>query len=194
VEPSLANIRRAPSDGTPGRGCAFCAARRVDPEAAETLMRAAGLEPLGPYPGGQIPWACRCLKCGTVVRPQYANVRLGRGCINCADFGFQASEPAWIYVLRHDEALAIKVGITNQPQHRVGKHHADHGWRAVRLWSVDGTLAQRAELEIVRDWRRAGLPPAMPKGTDGYTETVSMMSVEVDDLILEVERLIRESA
>jgi len=47
-------------------------------------MRAAGLEPLEPYPGAHSPWRCRCLTCGSEVSPQYANVMSrGRGCDVC---------------------------------------------------------------------------------------------------------------
>ncbi|MBD0675794.1 hypothetical protein BU198_35160 [Streptomyces sp. CBMA156] len=61
-------------------GCAHCRVK----EAVE-VMRAAGLEPLEPYPGVTIrPWRCRCGGCGSVVTPNLRNVRrTGKGCRPC---------------------------------------------------------------------------------------------------------------
>lgn len=42
-------------------------------------MRAAGLEPLVPYPGAQPKWLCRCVECGTEVTPRYYNIKNGWG-------------------------------------------------------------------------------------------------------------------
>jgi hypothetical protein len=43
----------------------------IDPKAAETEMRAAGYEPLVPYPGrSNDAWPCRCIKCGHEGRPR----------------------------------------------------------------------------------------------------------------------------
>ncbi|MYS17876.1 hypothetical protein [Streptomyces sp. SID4982] len=54
------------------------------PKALET-MRAAGLEPLEPYPGNATPWRCRCTGCGRETTPTYSNVNGGSsGCRFCA--------------------------------------------------------------------------------------------------------------
>jgi hypothetical protein len=75
-----------------GEGCcmrcgieASAAGRRADAEEAAALMRAAGLEPLKPYPGGNHrPWRCRCMKCGAEGAPTRANISRGQGgCVNC---------------------------------------------------------------------------------------------------------------
>lgn len=42
-------------------------------------MKAAGLEPLVPYPGSAAPWLCRCTRCGDEVSPQYSGIRNGQG-------------------------------------------------------------------------------------------------------------------
>lgn len=48
-------------------------------------MRAAGLEPLEPYPGSNTAWKCRCLKSAHLVAPTLGSVRSGRtsGCRRC---------------------------------------------------------------------------------------------------------------
>lgn len=50
-------------------------------------MCAAGLRPLGPYPGAAVPWQCRCLQCGEVVASSVRAVRKGHGgCGSCGQF------------------------------------------------------------------------------------------------------------
>ena len=46
-------------------------------------MRAAGLEPGGPYPGAAQPWPCRCTICGRDSEPRYGTVSKGTGCRYC---------------------------------------------------------------------------------------------------------------
>lgn len=83
--PSLSSIRR-------GSGCKFCGemkARRsrLMPEAdAIALMRVAGLEPLGTYPGAHRAWECRCTICDRLVSRTLSSVRSGTGvgCSYCA--------------------------------------------------------------------------------------------------------------
>ena len=59
--------------------------KRMEPEVASAVMVAAGLEPLGPYPGkAVVPWPCRCLECGSDVSPTYNAVQQGKGCRVCA--------------------------------------------------------------------------------------------------------------
>jgi hypothetical protein len=53
VVPTLGGIRA-------GRGCRYCAGQGpIRAEDAVTQMRAAGMEPLEPYPGITQPWRCR---------------------------------------------------------------------------------------------------------------------------------------
>lgn len=48
-------------------------------------MRAAGFEPVEPYPGlAKAPWQCRCTRCGGTPSPTLTNVRQGGGCQSCA--------------------------------------------------------------------------------------------------------------
>ena len=66
-------------------GCAWCAGQKVDPDEAVAVMRAAGLEPLEPFPGSNVPWRCSCTKCGKEVQPRFGGIRGGQGgCIWCA--------------------------------------------------------------------------------------------------------------
>lgn len=85
VAPRLGNIAN-------GQGaCRECGleathqALQLDPTAAASLMRTAGLEPLDPYPGVDARWRCRHEACGTEVHPTYSNIKAGQGgCAKCA--------------------------------------------------------------------------------------------------------------
>lgn len=73
------------------RGCLKCSYRErrakliKDEATAVNQARAAGMEPLEPYPGGGRPWLCRCLGCGHEGRPRLANLKSrGTGCDWCA--------------------------------------------------------------------------------------------------------------
>jgi hypothetical protein len=78
VTPQFGNVRAGHA------ACGYCAGRKVDPVAAEVVMRAAGLVPLEPYPGSGQPWRCRCDRCENEVTPRYAAVCRGAGCRYCA--------------------------------------------------------------------------------------------------------------
>ncbi|MFF2073541.1 hypothetical protein ACFVXG_02170 [Kitasatospora sp. NPDC058162] len=75
-----------------GAGCRQCgrtaAGRRrraAGRERAEADMRAAGYEPLDPYPGARVRWRCRHLPCGRTVHPRLFKIRAGGGgCLGCA--------------------------------------------------------------------------------------------------------------
>lgn len=47
-------------------------------------MRAAGFEPLEPYPGSETAWRCRCTTCGAEVTPRLSGIRVGYGCEPCS--------------------------------------------------------------------------------------------------------------
>lgn len=59
--------------------------RKLTFEQAAEIMRAAHLEPLEDYPGGQAKWKCQCLQCGKTVYPSFASIRNSQG--GCRDCG-----------------------------------------------------------------------------------------------------------
>lgn len=61
-----------------GSACKYCAKKYIDPEDAIAIMIQAKLEPLVPYPGSQVAWKCKCLRCGREVQPAYTTIQ-GRG-------------------------------------------------------------------------------------------------------------------
>lgn len=85
VTPRLGNL--AAGQG-PCRECgqeAAHTAQRLNHDDAAALMRRAGLEPLGPFPGVDRPWRCRHVRCGREASPTYTNTKRGQGgCRFCA--------------------------------------------------------------------------------------------------------------
>ena len=85
VPPRLGNVANGQG---PCRECGQDAtheALRLDPEFAVATMRAAGLEPVDPFPGADTPWLCTHVPCGRRVSPIYGNIKRGQGgCVSCA--------------------------------------------------------------------------------------------------------------
>jgi len=98
VDPSLASVKS-------GTRCRYCSGKDVIPEEAVEVMRAAGVEPLEPYPGANAGWLCKCGTCGRHPQPSYGFVRkTGNACGYCAG--------------RHvdpDEAMEVMLGSGFQP-------------------------------------------------------------------------------
>ena len=79
IRPTLGNIK---NNGT--KPCAYCSKKKVHPDDAIKIMRKAGLEPLTPYPGSNIKWKCKHLKCGEIVYPMHSWIVAGSGgCQKC---------------------------------------------------------------------------------------------------------------
>lgn len=90
-EAARADRAYTPAEGQRRRS----AASLIDPDLAAAELRAAGLEPLEPYPGYvNKPWRARCLTCGYEGVPRLNNVRRGGGCRKCRNQAVRAAEVA----------------------------------------------------------------------------------------------------
>jgi len=93
-----------------GQEATHAALRKTHDEAA-TLMRAAGLEPVEPFPGVDRPWRCRHLRCGREVQPTYTNTKRGQGgCLVCA-----AQDASARLLMPEPEARAIMTAQCLEP-------------------------------------------------------------------------------
>lgn len=185
VAPALASIRSGLTSG-----CRYCghvarAARQIAASEAEarSIMLAAGLVPLTPYPGSTTPWRCVCEMCGRTVTPTKGNVMNGHGCAYCArqQRARQDGIPI-VYLLRHAAAGAVKVGVTAMVNGRMPRitQHATRGWVAVLVYHAASHIeAYEAERAVVNHWRASGVGIGMPVGTDGYTETAPESDVDL---------------
>ncbi len=191
VTPTLGNVRA-------GMGCAWCAGHRSDPDEVVAVMRSLGAEPLEPYRSANLPWRCRCKTCGNEITPTYANARKFSPCRYCAPFGFSRTDPATVYLLRHDRHQALKIGVASEVSKydRIA-HHARHGWEIVSSWvTPSGDHAAAVEQGVLRWWREEiGAPIAlsrkeMPQG--GWTETASLLHVGLSTTNRRIEDLTAE--
>jgi hypothetical protein len=79
VSPTYSAIRNGQG------GCKYCARKFVDVEDAIQIMIAGGFEPLEDYSGAGKPWKSKCVTCGFVSSPTFANVQNGSNCSKCAN-------------------------------------------------------------------------------------------------------------
>lgn len=108
--------------------------RKYTNESAIAAVRAAGAEPLEPYPGDMVKkWACRCTTCGTTVYPRMGSIDRGsKACRVChgpnavdPDLAFQAMLTAGVQPLepypgydRHWKVRCIQCGHESTPMYR----------------------------------------------------------------------------
>ena len=179
VEPRYATVVK-------GAGCRYCGNERtrqaltLDAEHAREVMRAAGVEPLEPYPGAGEPWMCRCKGCGQEVSPRYTDVRCGHaGCKWCAWTAGGAKQR-----ICHQDATAVMIARGLEPSEPYPGAHSrwrcrcircgavvtptynniKQGWGGCRTCSnVEQSMRQRgSEADAIADMRAAGLEPVEP--------------------------------
>jgi hypothetical protein len=197
VTPRLAHVRQ-------GRGgCRTCGVikgglrQRTSPDVAEAQLRAGEFEPLEPYPGlASTPWRCRCLICGHDTKAPLYKVRNGIGvCSGCADWGFNMTAPAVVYLLHHPQLGAVKVGITGHPE-RI-RRFEQRGWTVehtllLRTGAAAWSLEQAVLAKIRADHGLSFyLTPQQMRGVGGFTETFNAAQLSSADLkaIVEGEEL-----
>lgn len=111
-----------------GRGCATCAqlgvssARRLDTDTFINRAKSVHGDKYDYAPShytlSHRPLAIRCPEHGDFWQ-QPANHTSGKGCPQCARYGFQQGHPAFLYILYSGPANAFKIGVTNKPGQRL---------------------------------------------------------------------------
>ena len=188
VTPRLGHIRQ-------GRGgCLACGViegglkQRTSPAVAEAQLRAGGFEPLEPYPGlASSPWRCRCLTCGSQITAPLYKVRNGvRVCSGCADWGFDMTVPAVLYLLHHSQLGAVKVGITGHPERLL--RFQRRGWNVqhtllfhtgAAAWTLEQAVLGRIRADLGLSFY---LTPRQMQGVGGFTETFNAIQLPPGDL------------
>jgi hypothetical protein len=78
----------------------------------------------------------------------------GRGCPECAEFGFNPGKDGWLYFLEHDSWGMFQIGITNYPEKRLARH-SRLGWTTAEVRGpMDGYLTRSLETAILRSIRK----------------------------------------
>jgi hypothetical protein len=106
----------------------------------------------------------------------------GSGCPSCAKYGFNPSLPGWLYLLEHDGWNLLQIGITNDPNRRIGKHHSS-GWTSIEIRGpMDGSLAKGFETSMLMALKKRGAEMAHRtdiRQFDGWTESWTKNSLIV---------------
>lgn len=90
-------------------GCLWCAKKIVNPQEARKKMVKAKLEPLVAYPGSDVNWLCRCMKCNRQVTPAYGSIRAGQGgCKWCKDNNPHIESSAAVQLLLQNKIQPIE--------------------------------------------------------------------------------------
>jgi hypothetical protein len=172
VSPRLAGLKSKKS------GCAVCGGRQIvsgyndlattHPLLASEMAVDKGYDPriFGWGMGRKALWRCaEGHEWKSIVGSRVA----GTGCPVCANRGFNNSEPAWLYLLFHDQWEMLQVGITNDPETRLATHRRS-GWEPRDLRGpMDGPLAQEWESSILRMLRSSGVE-LTPSGVSDQPE------------------------
>ena len=182
VSPRYASIQRGHG------GCRSCVGLVVDPLKAMEIMRAAGLEPIVPYPGAAKPWPCTHLACGMNAEPSFSNVKQGVvGCRYCQKGGYSYTKPGLVYLIfgQHSDLPhgVLKIGITDMSGERLARWRK-RGWNIVATFEFDdGALPPQVEAVVLHWWRNElGVEPCLsPRQTgsmSGASETASLAELE----------------
>jgi len=132
--------------------------------------------------GKKLSWKC---KEGHKWIAQVASRGGGRGCPECALYGFKPDRDAWLYLLLDGKRGIMKIGISNDFDERVGLHKRK-GF--VLLDSLGPYLGKR-----VRKWEQEVISKLTSKGVnfanvselgkfDGYTESWYVKSFEASSM------------
>ena len=188
-------------------GCSACGYIKVDLGIVMATMATAGLTPLEPYQGNDVPWPCRHT-CGKEVRPRYSNIQQGRGgCRFCASYKYDPTKPARVYLIKFDNHPnfprgVIKIGIAGGKFRRLD-YWRQRGWSFLEVIHFDdGKIPPVVEREVLTWFNDdLGLKPCLSAadlGTRGYTETISVADlvgggVSVADVRKKVKQLAKKA-
>lgn len=167
-----------PTSVAQGSGCPSCAGVAPVPRKEwDRRAAAVGVAWTSNPPKGMLHRAAvRCLSCGYEYETTGTNVSNGAGCAACAQHGFDPSQPASVYLLRHDQRLLMKVGVTKtDSRHRLNSHKW-RGWEQIATWPVPlGRDALAIEKSVLEWWSASGARQCRRQdvpGGDGWTEAV----------------------
>jgi hypothetical protein len=98
------------------------------------------------------------------------------GCPTCSKTGFDPNKDGFLYFLKHENWKMLQIGITNNPEKRVGGH-IKLGWELIEIRGpMDGLLTQAWETAILRMLKINGADLSNEKIAgkfDGYSESWS---------------------
>jgi hypothetical protein len=109
----------------------------------------------------------------------------GRGCPTCANAGFDPNEFGWLYLIESDKVDMFQIGITNNPEDRLGRH-ARKQWAVMEIRGpMDGHLTQKIETDCLHALEKRGAILGHKAGIDkfdGYSEAWTKASLNVTSI------------
>ena len=167
-------------------------------EVAEAVIREFGLEPLESFPGYFEKWRCIHNECGREVTPTFWYVKFREtGCKYCSTKGLDYTAEGIVYLLERQDFFSAKVGITtpNSKTDRIAAHIKE-GWQLVSTWKTPtANEAEEIEDKTLEWWREdLGAPISMRQEDmkSGWTETASLLYVNIEDTANYIDRLASE--
>ena len=179
-----------------GTGCPRCAGKIKTQEQVDAEAAAVGIEWLEPYRNRRDRHLARCLTCALEWPTSPASVHLGSGCPSCNVGGFDPGRPGVLYVIVHEDAGVVKVGIAGESTDRLARHQR-RGWQVVGVRREErGQVVADAEADVVSWFRRRGFTPvpyeAVPAG-DGHSESAFVAEVNPEEVWRRATRAIRKA-
>jgi hypothetical protein len=137
------------------------------------------------------------MKCNREVTPQYLGISQRQGgCKYCSVPGLNWQDESTVYLLAGTHFMKVGIANTKTLATRLRKHQK-WGLEVLSLWVFEsGDAAYKIEQSVVQWWRKERNAEAIPEAflPDGWTETVSLVDVSIQDTIMKIELLIREGA
>lgn len=94
-------------------GCRYCGHSRsiakkkeLHSTQAVKMMRDAFCEPLVPYPGNNVPWKSRCMKCDSLIAPRLGGIQSGQG--GCRKCGIVSRAKTQTFTQAEAKKIALK--------------------------------------------------------------------------------------
>jgi hypothetical protein len=137
--------------------------------------------------------------------PEYRSVIHNRtgvnstGCPDCNTGGFETAKSAYLYLIKHTELQALKIGISNSDSrpNRVNVWK-QMGWELIQIWEHDyGSAVRNTEQEVLRTFVRGvlNLPPILSKeemGGSGQKETFDLRPLVVEAVTNQIDQVLAE--
>lgn len=126
-----------------------------------------------------------CQSCGRYWETKATKHLAGFGCSVCADYGFNPSMPATLYVLKFEDT--VKVGITNRlPQTRIKEINKASKYNFELVNSYEFSLGENCAFieSILLEYLKTKYSNPPTKYT-GYTE--SFLNVDYEELITKID-------